>query len=252
MSLRVGAVLVEAAIELKTNRSALLRALIAPGILLVALNVTHARMDWSMPAMLGLSLVGLWFQSLFAVSCHRIILLGEGALPNRWGVYATAPVWRFFGVMLAILAFFTVTFMIVFAFVFPFLSAVPSSLYGVVGTALIVLGAIAFFSAFARIVLLFPAIAIGSRQNMSDVLDLSGPRWIRLALLVGIPALVTSLVSFPLTRLAQQAESILPAVIQSGLGCVIGAYCVATISCAYRAIDGSGATASPVRSEEPA
>jgi hypothetical protein len=250
MSLRVSAVLIEAAKELNNNRSALFQALLAPGVAIVALNVLHARMNAAMPAMLSLSLVGLWFQSLFAVSCHRIILLGQGQLPNRWGLYATAPVWRFFGVMLAVLAFFTIIFMIVFAFVFPFLSTVPSSMHAVAGTVLITVGAIAFFVAFARIVLLFPAIAIDSGQTMSDVFDLTRPCWIRLALLVGIPAIVTSLISFPLTRLAQQADTIVPALIQSSLGCVIGAYCVATISCAYRAIDEDGVTASMTESEE--
>lgn len=252
MSLRVGAVLVEAAVELNRNRSDLIKALIVPGIVLAAINVTHARMDGAIPSMLALSVVGLWFQSLFAVSCHRIILLGAATLPNRWGLYATPAVWRFFGAMLAMLLFFTIAFMIVFAFVFPVLGAVPPSMRGLVGMVLVVLGAIAFFSAFARIVLLFPAIAIGSGQRMSEVLDLARPRWIRLAVIVGVPAIVTGLISFPLTRAVQLSDSILPALIQSGLGWVIGAYCVATISCAYRAIDAEDVAASPGDSEEPA
>jgi hypothetical protein len=252
MSLRVGAVLVEAAIELKKNHSALLKALVAPAIAIVAVNLAYAEMRESMLATLALTPVGLWFHSLFAVSCHRITLLGEAHLPNRWGLYASAPVWRFFGAMLAILFFFVIASILLFAFLLPFFSAASSSTGMIIGMVVFALGAILFLCAFARVVLLFPAVAIDSGQTMSDILDLTRPRWVRLAMLVGIPVIVTSVITFPLTRLAQQADTLLYPLIQSALSCVIGAYCVATISCAYRAIEADSPSTSRAETQAPA
>ena len=89
-------------------------------------------------------------------------------------------------------------------------------------------------AAVSRVILLFPALAIGAGRSLSDILEMSRPIWLRLTILIFASIVLTTLLSWPLTWLMEVSASPVAAVIPAFLSTLVSAYGVAVISCAYR------------------
>ncbi len=86
----------------------LLRALTVPAVLMIGTSyATQYLLQWHFSTygsfeglkVLGYVQAGVWLllYVLFGISCHRIILLGDTSLPNRFGLYWTLRETRFLG-----------------------------------------------------------------------------------------------------------------------------------------------------------
>lgn len=232
--LKVGDVLSQALVELRRNSRNLLWALSVPAVLIASLDVLGWQQEQSFSRFVLFGLPQMFLSALFAVSCHRIILLGPDHLPNPLGVYATAEVWRFAGAALVLFLLTMLAFFLLLPFLTPLMMAIdgPAAFWLVWG---VLIGAgLVLLAAVSRVILLFPALAVGSGQTLSDILDLTESCWPRIALILGISIVLTTLVSMPLVWMAESSTSFWQRLVPTFISYLIGAYGVAVLSCTYR------------------
>jgi hypothetical protein len=97
-----------AVVEVVARWRPLLRALLLPAVLMTATSLatqylmrwyytTHGAMEPTVWLGYIQAFVWLVLYVLFGMSCHRVILLGEGSLPSRFGIYWTMRETRFLG-----------------------------------------------------------------------------------------------------------------------------------------------------------
>lgn len=96
------ALVAEATAEVVRKRTALVGAAFLPiaGILMV--DALTAEIPASPIARVLLALVVLPLYAVFATIIHRVVLLGEHSLPNRWGIFWTERETRFLGWLIGI------------------------------------------------------------------------------------------------------------------------------------------------------
>jgi hypothetical protein len=96
------ALLGEATSEVGRKRSALLGAAFLPtfGILLISALSEELTSSPIAQTLLALAVFPLY--AIFATACHRVVLLGEDSLPNRWGMFWTKRETRFLGWLVGI------------------------------------------------------------------------------------------------------------------------------------------------------
>ncbi|NBB92722.1 MAG: hypothetical protein GVY32_06110 [Gammaproteobacteria bacterium] len=236
MNTSIGNILIEAARELQRNASALLLAVAVPALLAALLETFKTQYQQPFPISLLTTIAMFFLYGQIAVTCHRIILLGPDSLPNRWGIYATAPVWRFFGAMLVFLGIWMMGMMLIIPFVTPMLMAVEPGAARIL--ALLIFSGLALVAilAMSRVVLLFPSLAVSGGHDVNDIIELSAPVWARLAAIMLLAGIATAIVAFPLTWLGLATDSFVIELTSALIGCLAGIYTVAAISCAYRAV----------------
>lgn len=237
MNLSISRILSEAFVELRENSRTLIVALAPPAIGIAMLAVWHAQQPEQQLSVLGfvLLLPQMFLYALFAVTCHRVILLGRERLPNALGVYASKEVWQYTGAMVAFTFISIVALMLLAVFLGPIMMVLGPETGRVVTWGLMIAMGLLAIAVASRVILLFPAMAIGAGQTLNDILDLSKPNWPRLAVLILASMVLTGLISWPLTWLTEVSGTPLAAVIPAFLNTLVGAYGVAVISCAYRA-----------------
>ena len=132
----------------------LAKALLIPFALYMTLDAVEI-LEPSFIASIGFAIAYLMIQTLFAITTHRVILLGPESVP-KWGVLKWSKRETFFALHILGLAVLTgilggmVTFLV--SMLIPFANILGW------GSALIFIGAVAWL--FARLALVFPAIAI--------------------------------------------------------------------------------------------
>lgn len=100
-------ILWEAISEVYEKREPLLRALTLPAALMVVLTGLYLRAGSDIEAHWFVYGVWLLIYAVFAVSCHRIILLGDDSLPNPYGLYWSMRETRFLGWFILIIIIYT-------------------------------------------------------------------------------------------------------------------------------------------------
>jgi hypothetical protein len=91
----------DAAIEVYRRRRVLYPAIILPIVGLLLLSwLPHAYYATSTISIIVVGLAGLPFYVALATTCHRVILLGEDSLPNRFGVFWSKRETLFLGQLL--------------------------------------------------------------------------------------------------------------------------------------------------------
>lgn len=235
MNLSIGRVLTDALLELRENGRTLLLALAPPAIGIALLTVWEEQQPPGTVLGLLLMLPLLFLYALFAVTCHRVILLGRERLPNAFGVYASKEVWQYTGAMVMFMIIGMMAGMLLALFLVPILELFGPGTGQVVALGMLVVLGILAIAAISRVILLFPALAIGAGRSLSDIAELSKPVWLRLTVLIFVSIVLTTLVSWPLTWLMEVSGSPIAAVIPAFLSTLVGAYGVAVVSCAYRA-----------------
>ena len=236
MNLSIGRILSEALVELRENGRTLIVALAAPAIGIALLSVWSEQPPPGTGLRFLLMLPLIFLYALFAVTCHRVILLGRERLPNALGVYASKEVWQYTGAMVVFTVIGIMAGVLLALFLGPILTLFDPGIIQILSWVMMAVLGLLALAAVSRIILLFPALAIGAGQTLSDILEMSRPIWLRLAVLILVSIVLTTLVSWPLSLLVEVSRSSLAAVIPAFLSTLIGAYGVAVISCAYRAL----------------
>src|SRR5699024_5868649 len=98
-------------------------------------------------------------------------------------------------------------------FLVPILELFGPGMGQVVGLGMLVVLGILAIAAVSRVILLFPALAIGAGRSLSDILEMSRPIWLRLTILIFASIVLTTLLSWPLTWLMEVSASPVAAVI---------------------------------------
>lgn len=174
--LLVSRTLLDAAEALWLHREPLLRATVIPLVVLTLLSTLGGSL-LVLPVLLVFKHAAY---AVFAVSCHRVLLLGPDALPNPWGVYFTARELRYaaFSLILVVTGG---------AAMFVVAWAAPVVL-GVFGTAafwLLYLCALACgVYLFARLCVILPGLAIDQKWSLPASWWLTSQNGLRLSALV--------------------------------------------------------------------
>lgn len=211
---------------------ALLQALIVPAALLTLLSARDAWLAggpwWQVTGIFALQCA---VTVIYVVSCHRIVLLGERSLPNRFGVYWTRREFRFVGWSI-------VTSLLVVPVVLP-MGAI-FALTPVEGIAeespwllsIFVYPPVAYV--ISRASLLFPLTAIDRRPNLGEAWRLSRDNGWRLTIALNVPWLLIAAIG----RLVAWAtpDGLVPPVFAGLWLCLISAVEVTVLSVAYRTL----------------
>jgi len=178
-------------ILVKTNARPLIKSLLPTGILLFILNIIEIKTYW--PAgdavqLLHLAITGGVF-TLFAITCHRTLLLGSQSVPQYGVTSWSAREWRFLWWGMVAYFFLIVLFMLVAIMLSVFTSSVGGPGFGFSG-ALSLLGIIPGIYVFSRLSILFPAVAIEKKVGWDWALATSKYNGWRLVVIVGLIPLV--------------------------------------------------------------
>ena len=200
-----------AVVEVVGKWRPLLRALIVPAVLMTATNfATQYAMTWHYNtfgsterlAVLGYIQFVVWLllYVLFGMSCHRIILLGEGSLPNRFGIYWTMRETRFMGwVMLVGLIYM----LLMFPFQLATVYLPPHSVHWSVAWYLPLLLAT---YVDGRVSMVLPATAVGERSSIGESWRLTRSKGLHIMAALVIVAVATDLVAMGTRYLLQHLE----------------------------------------------
>jgi len=234
--LSVGKVVMGAFLVPWWNRRAFARALAVPLVSLAVLTLSWYYANEFLPNFvkwLLYVLYGLLF-ALFAVTCHRLLLLGSESVATP-----LAPRWswresRFFAWMVL------VSFICMAAW-FLFLNAISIPLFNVFKPSpghsqpwiewLIEATKIPVFYIFARLCLVFPATAIDNKPDLKWTWDLTRGNGWRLVVVVGVlPWVISGLVSL----FYRENATVFETIILSVLGIALFAVEIAALSLSYR------------------
>lgn len=179
----------------------------------------------------GLFWISVPFFVMFATSCHRVVLLGENSLPNKFGLYWSWNETRFVGwifVLGLVGALATIpVYILVWAFTY-------LELYAIVGLPIAYLALLPSTYFDGRLGLVLPATAIGSRMKLSESWRAtSGVGWaIFFALL--IPIAIIEAVEFIIFRRLIDSASLTVYFLETILLYPLIAIGVAVLTIVYR------------------
>ena len=199
-NLPVNRIVKEAVLIVWRKRFMLLQALIGTGVALASLDMArnHAleKPHWVFVLLFSVSSAIIF--TLFAVTCHRIILMGEATVP-RYGIHSwTRRELRFLGWTIVGYCYFIGITMIIgmptaFVSSILFTYEFTHKIFQVFGYAVWLPGAYVF----ARLAILLPATAIDERHDMKWAWDLTSNNGWRLAVVVILlPGLLAAAVDF--------------------------------------------------------
>lgn len=222
--------------ELGSKWRALLLALILPAIAMSLLEVASAADRPSFVMSVGLSLTYMLVSALFAVTCHRIVLLGESDLPNRIGLYLDRRVVHYLLYSIAIGLVFGLGYLFVFLASMPFVgmgsTGAPA---GFVFGATLWMAALILFGYFGvRLSMVLPDRAIGRSRPWDELFRMSRGNGWRLFVAVVIPPVLAALLGILLHPILDASRGLSVAIPNTLLVLVSAGVGVMAVSCAYR------------------
>lgn len=233
--------------ELRDNAVALICALVVPSLLMHAvaygtagLLAWHGEQSGAFIVVLGLAagLLNTGVYALFAVNVHRIVLLGPGSLPNRWGLYLSGSVVEYLIYLVGLYVGMTVLVLLG-----GLVLAVVGGAGG--GTAVVwALGIVAALGAsygLARISMVLPAAAVDEDTGFDWAWDLSEGTGVRLPVALACPSLACLLPIFAgyialFQFLGPEPGAAVVSVLEAPMNLLLTAVMVASLSCSYRAL----------------
>jgi len=228
-------VIIEALSEFARNFPALLKALIVPALGIFLIESIETNFPSGFPWTFGFWALSAPFYALFAVVCHRTVILGAGSLPSSVGIFWSERETRFVGwtIALTILGWFS-------AFLFGFLALiVPRSAFGMSTPWLpfLTLGLL-FGYFYARLSLVFPATAVDHTTSLSIAWNTSsghGARMVSAFVIVLIPAIA---IYYMAAELILDPNGILSQVVGNIIWYLILALSICLLSVIYRVLSG--------------
>jgi hypothetical protein len=218
-------------------RVPLLQALIIPtlGLALIELGVPTLRPLDHWPILLALQLAYLLLVGMFAVSCHRTVLLGPEHLGNRWGLSVGRPVLAYMGYLVGI-GILVMPLLLPLAILGGFDPPAPAAPTaaedaGVLLPAAQVLTGAAVVYVFCRLSLVLPAAAVRMPGGLAAAWDRSHRQGWRVALAELLPGMTVLLATWPLHWLAERSAGF--AALWLPVATLLGAVWVVALSCTF-------------------
>lgn len=231
-----------AVFEVITRWRPLLCALILPAVLMIATsNATQYLMRWHYAthgSIEGVQVLGyvqlvvsLLLHTLFAMSCHRIILLSDEPLPRRFGIYWTMRETRFLGwVVLVGMIYMLMSFPFISAATYLRLYLPPDSFYWHINAYVPILLAT---YVDGRISLVLPATAVGERSSIIESWRLTSGKGLHIAAALLVAAIASDFVGSGINRLMEDLPQV-ARLVSSMLTFPLVAIAVGIISITYR------------------
>ncbi len=167
------------------NFSSLLAALVVPAVCISIVEAIVGQLPQGfLFALLALGLSSP-FYALFAVICHRIVILGSESLVNRYGLFWGDREFRFLGWTIVL---FIVSLMIGLFFVFAmsfFVQVLPS---GAIPMLVMLVFWIGCFYVYTRLTMIFPAAAVDDNTGFERAWQLTNSNGLRMIAVAFIAA----------------------------------------------------------------
>jgi len=181
--LSITSVIKDAAWETMRHWKHLLHALILPAVVLSLFELAAFRFRNSGQVILLFTIASIPVYVLYAVSCHRIILLGHDSLPNRWGIYWTPRESRFFAWSIGITLLVTFISLALFPVLMAAMKLFPESPIPVIPIVMFVpVGYV-----ISRSSMVFPITALGQKSDLASSWELSKRNGWRLTIALAAP-----------------------------------------------------------------
>jgi hypothetical protein len=232
IKLPIKKIIVEAFLIPWNKRKRLISALLIPSTVILTNNIVSRLIDQNYGFVLELPflIIGIIFSSIFAITCHRLILLGDDSVSRfgimRWSKRET----RFLGWAIGLSM---LTLLVVFMTGLLLLGFIKIGVEKSWNKILIYVFMILAGYIFARLSLLFPSTAIDQRNNISWAWNLSRANGWRLFLLVAVlPIIMALFQTFILHGAATFFETILVRVI----GLILLPVEIAALSLSYKSL----------------
>lgn len=206
-----------------------------------------------MSFLLGLLGCGL-MTALFAVSCHRIVLLGAHSLPNPWGLYATGNVVRYFGYEILISVIVSLSGAVLGLVAFGANALMHDA--GMIGadvmhtsndpsgvTTFIWIASVPLAYLYSRLSMVLPATAIEHRIGLEAAWSMSIENGWRLTLALIFATLPLTLLGMLFSYLVDEEPSAPISMAGTLITILMGGVVVISLSCAYRQLQGIEAQA---------
>jgi hypothetical protein len=243
----------KAIITISDNSQALFRALLLPSIIMILFSIGQKLIYQHVIAlkinslMMGIYMtfvnIAILFTfgilaAMFAVICHRVVLLGKESLPNSYGIFLTRREWKYFG--------WVFLFGIPMAIGYMAISMMPpffmktmndprnilllfSQVWGIVGLVIV-----SFIT--APFILVLPTTAIGDKRPFNKARSTVRGNIIRVAVVLLIPALITYLVRLAFGYFSPEANSIPYDIVTYIIYLVLLVFETVVLSISYKAL----------------
>jgi hypothetical protein len=225
------------------KRATMFWALIPISVVLIAINTIITLMQEELrgvPALISLLLL-LPAGAVFAVTCHRLVLLGNESVPKygftSWSQRETRFVgWTIFcavigGIIGGIISVPIVIFVIIIGLII--LPQIPADPWVAIGGAAILVAIIPVSYVWARLSVLLPATAVDERPNFGWAWGFTRGNGWRLFLVLSVFPAVLGLGPALL-----HGHSVIVDLLFHSLGCVLGVIEIAALSLSYRHLTG--------------
>lgn len=222
-------ILWEAISEVLEKREPLLRALTLPAVLMVVLTGLYLRAGANTGAHWFLYGVWLLIYAVFAVSCHRIILLGADSLPNAYGLYWSARETRFLGWFILVAIIYTLLSLPLYVATL----ILPGWFHDLQLSWYLLLFLTAYIE--GRISMVLPASAVDERSSISDSWRMTQGYGLAIAVALFAVALVMNLIIIA-TDYVLPGSPHLAKLVSDVLGFPLVAVAVGVLSVTYRAL----------------
>lgn len=221
--------------ELNMKRYVLLQALLFPALAIITLDLFASFYTTSGFIVLVYKLFNAAFYALFAVSCHRIILLGKNHIPNKWGIYFSSTVGSYIWYLILIAIIEVIVTLFIGLIFIPLSGFVPfEGVY--IDTALFIIFTLPLFYVAARISLILPSTAIDKDQEFSDIWKLSEGNGWKLTVALALPPTLALIIAWPIGALGNLVDNFISSFFTMMIFCILGAVEVSALSCSYRAL----------------
>lgn len=182
------ALVAEAISEVVRRKQALIGAAFFPIICILLFGTLTAEIaPSSVTVQLLLSLVPLPLYAVFATVVHRVVLLGEHSLPNRWGIFWTERETRFTGWLFGIWLLFAALALpgaLIRLLFSPGEDGMDVSWIGTILSYILV----AYF--YGRFGLVMPATAVDRRSDFKQAWAMSRGKGMMIAMALVLPAMI--------------------------------------------------------------
>lgn len=218
-------------------RVPLLQALVIPALALALIETglpfAVDKNQWHLA--LALLVVSIVLAGMFAVSCHRTVLLGPEHLDNRWGLSVGRPVLAYIVYLIGI-GLLMVPIMLPLAILSGSSSTPPDTPTAEPAMDLTLLAAegltwAALFYVASRLGLVLPAAALRVPGGLAAAWDRSHRQGWRVTLAQGLPGLTVFLATYPLQWVAERSAGF--AVLWLPVATLLGAVWVVALSCTF-------------------
>lgn len=245
----------KAIVTIADNSSVLFRALLFPSIIMILVSIGQKLMykysmslrndgedyrtvaNYIIISNFSTSIVLGILAALFAVICHRIVLLGKDSLPNSFGLYFSKRELKYFGWVFLFglpmgIGFLILTWMLTLFGTFdhyPNVFLLFSRIWGIAGLVIVT-----FIT--APFILVLPATAVGEKRVFKMARATVRGNIIRLAVVLLLPALITLLIRWALRHFGPETSNIPYDVITGLIYLVFLVFQTVALSVSYKSL----------------